>query len=216
MMICIPTLMLFKALFICIVKYEPVAHIFPHTSKYEIAQGAISMVHTYTIVTLPWVIDISKHFDWITSFGFTYFVWDSLVILLYTFKTKKHYLVHHVVSLFILYGCFSHINIYNVAVAQDLYYYAEFSNLFLTPWTLSRQNKAVSDLHTQIVPFLAATYIPARLIAVPWHSLMTMWDIYARRGFDYVSLYLPYIFLAGMSAYYSIVIWQIFIISRHH
>jgi hypothetical protein len=204
----------FNVVFWVVAMAKPWRAALPRTGHYEVAQGAVTMVHTLTLVVAP-AVELFTPLDltWFSSFGLTYFIWDTITILCFTYTKKRLYLLHHAVTIGIVYGTFPSVGWYAPEVIRDLYWLAEISNIFLTAWTIVRANRrhspACQRVYRWLAPAFALSYIPVRVAAVPWAAWRVIDDTFARRGRDVAgawALSAPIALIGAMSVYFSGVI----------
>lgn len=203
----------FNAVFWAVAMLKPWRDLLPRTGHYEVAQGAVTMVHTITLAAAP-ICELFAPLDltWYSSFGLTYFLWDTCTILTFTYTKKRLYLLHHALTIAIIYGTFPSVGWYAPEVIRDLYWLAEVSNVLLTAWTIVRANRrhspACQRVYRWLAPAFALSYIPVRVAAVPWAAHKVIDDTFVRDGpsLRAWALSAPIGFIAAVSVYFSVVI----------
>lgn len=186
---------------------DPLRRYFPKSTRYELAQGLTSIAHTYLIVVAGWFVrDIPSQL-WFGRIGLTYFCWDTCVILFFTFATTRKFLIHHTVALSIFYACMPEVGWYETHSMRVFYHWIECSNVLLTAWNFANKNKTAH----RITPYFALTYIPIRVIMVPWSAYRVIEQIFLRPDLVEIQYYLcaPVIGLVVISLYYSVVVARI-------
>lgn len=205
-------LIVFKTVFVCMSYMDPLRLYFPKSTRYELAQGMVSIVHTYFIILVPlFVRDISKQILY-GRVGFTYFIWDTFIILGFTFSTTRMFLIHHLFALIVFYASLPEVAWYNLYVIRDLYYYLECSNALLTVWNFSNRNKSVHSLAYKLTPYFALTYLPLRMVVSPWCAYRVIRDILSHNEYvlwHKLGLSIPIVCLILMSFYYSVIVARI-------
>jgi hypothetical protein len=208
-------LLMFKTVFLCMTYYDPLRPLFPKLSRFALAQGMVSICHTYLIIFAPLLTpDVSQQI-WYGRVGLTYFMWDTLIILGFTFATTKMYLIHHAIVIFICYASMPEIGYYAAEPISNLYYYAECSNAFLTLWSFANRNKNEPWLKTGwkiITPLFAITYLPLRVVAMPWYAWKAVNDVLGRTDLSVLQkqgLTFPMVGLVAITLYYAQVVARI-------
>lgn len=202
----------FKSVFLAMAYYDPLRGVFPKSTRYELAEAVVSIAHTYLIIAVPWMTPDVREQIIYARIGLTYFLWDTIVILLFNYKASASYLLHHALVIPTCIASMPSIGYYSLVPMAALYYYAECSNAFLTLWTFARKHKdteMVGRLYNWTTPAFLATYLPYRLYFMPRAAAELMIDVWAREDFGVLQknlLSVPLIGLVGMSFYYSYVI----------
>lgn len=197
----------FKTLFFTMAYIDPLRRVFPKSTRYELAQGLTSIVHTYFIVIAGFFpLDIPSQLG-CGRIGFTYFCWDTIVILCFTYATTRKFLIHHAIALSVFLACLPEVGWYETHTMRVFYHCIECSNVLLTVWNFANKNKTAKRL----TPYFALTYIPIRVTLVPWSAYRVIEQIFLRPDLKGIHYYLcaPVIGLVIISLYYSVVVARI-------
>lgn len=145
--------------------------------------------------------------SWVIWFSLTYFVVDSMVILLIDLKNQAFFLIHHAVAFSIGYACL--LGISGVTETSQYILVLEMSNVALTVWDLVKRYRpknpgVLVPAYKFITPIFMFTYVPLRTIALP----IVTWNLYRSITTPSLTIHVLFssciVFILGISYKFSL------------
>jgi hypothetical protein len=156
--------------------------------------------------------------DWGIGLSVTYFIVDSILIIVVDYKTQKLYLIHHALAIFMGFAMYHRV----IPLRETAYYMftIEFSNIAISGWDLvKRARKAqlvkleepyiLHQLQNILTPILMATYVPARTIMLTCASLSLLYNLNTENLYLKMAIWLSTGFILFMSYKFSIKVYGI-------
>lgn len=149
----------------------------PHTHVNFVVQNALSTVTAMSILCMQhvYVVYCSTNdtcrqllFRHGMMLCFSYYLYDTFIILMYDARKQCAYLVHHAVSLLIAHGMYT-FAFSSVEASTNYIVCIELSNLFYGAWDILRRNRCEEGarrMYEAIVPCHVATYVSMRTLGL--------------------------------------------------
>lgn len=156
--------------------------------------------------------------DWGIGLSVSYFIVDSILILVVDYKTQKLYLIHHILAIFM--GMMMYCGV--IPLRETVYYMftIEFSNIAISAWDLvKRARKAqlikleepyiLHQLQNILTPILMATYVPARTIILTCASCALLYNLNTENLYLKTAIWLSTVLISFMSYKFAVKVYGI-------
>ena len=156
--------------------------------------------------------------DWGIGLSTTYFMVDSILIILIDFKVQYLYLIHHALAIFM--GLVMHHKIISLDITVAYMFTIEFSNMAISAWDIvKRARKAqilqleepsiLNTLQNILTPIFMFTYVPARTVMLTCSSIVLLYNINTNNIYLKTSIWFCTGFILYMSCKFAIKVYGI-------
>jgi len=146
--------------------------------------------------------------DWGIGLSTTYFMVDSILIVLIDFKVQYLYLIHHALAIFM--GIVMYNKIIPLDITVAYMFTIEFSNMAISAWDIvKRARKAqilqleepsiLNSLQNILTPIFMFTYVPARTLLLTCASIVLLYSVNTSNDYLKASIW----FCTGLILYMS-------------
>jgi hypothetical protein len=156
--------------------------------------------------------------DWGIGLSTTYFMTDSILIVLIDFKVQYLYLIHHALAIFMGILMYNKIIPLNITVAYM--FTIEFSNMAISAWDIVKRARKLQILQLEepsilnslqniLTPIFMFTYVPARTVLLTCASIVLLYNINTSNHYLKASIWLCTGFILYMSFKFAIKVYGI-------
>ena len=156
--------------------------------------------------------------DWGIGLSTTYFMVDSILIVLIDFKVQYLYLIHHALAIFM--GIVMYNKIIPLDITVAYMFTIEFSNMAISAWDIvKRARKAqilqleepsiLNSLQNVLTPIFMFTYVPARTVLLTCASIVLLFSVNTSNDYLKASIWLCTGLILYMSYKFAIKVYGI-------